>query len=315
MPKSVGFLLKQRSKFLSLALVILLCSVLILLACGFGGSSSSGRIPTVKHVFLLVEENAGFDSVITNNGMPYLSSLASQYGLATNYFANTHPSIGNYFMMATGQIVTNDDHYNGTVNVNNLVRQFKKDGKTWRSYAESLPHVGYTGGNRGAYLRRHNPLSFFSDVVGNSNQSNNLRPFSDFAGDLQSGNLPDFVYIVPNARNDAHDCPSGGSGCSEADKLSAGDAWLKTNIAPLLSSPAFKDSVLIITFDEAATSDKAHGGGRIATVLIGDQIKPGSKGTQLYQHQNLLNTIGRMLGLSSIPGDGASAAPMAEFFK
>ena len=41
--------------------------------------------------------------------MPYLNSLASQYDLATQYFANTHPSIGNYFMLTTGQPITFDD--------------------------------------------------------------------------------------------------------------------------------------------------------------------------------------------------------------
>ena len=34
---------------------------------------------------------------------------------ATQYFANTHPSIGNYFMLTTGQLVTNDDAFTGTV--------------------------------------------------------------------------------------------------------------------------------------------------------------------------------------------------------
>jgi len=28
--------------------------------------------------------------------MPYLNSLIAKYGLATNYNADTHPSIGNY---------------------------------------------------------------------------------------------------------------------------------------------------------------------------------------------------------------------------
>ena len=43
--------------------------------------------------------------------MPYLNSLASQYTLLTGMYANTHPSIGNYFELTTGNIVTNDDHF------------------------------------------------------------------------------------------------------------------------------------------------------------------------------------------------------------
>lgn len=58
--------------------------------------------------------------------MPYLNSLAKHYGLATQYFANTHPSIGNYLMLTTGQIITNDDGFTGTVNADNLVRHLCK---------------------------------------------------------------------------------------------------------------------------------------------------------------------------------------------
>src|SRR5437016_10027861 len=64
-------------------------------------------------VVLVVEENHGYSTVIGSSAMPYLNSLAQQYGLATQYFANAHPSIGNYFEMTAGQIITNDDGFNG----------------------------------------------------------------------------------------------------------------------------------------------------------------------------------------------------------
>src|SRR5947207_13781802 len=60
-------------------------------------------------VILVVEENHGYSSAIGSGAMPYLNSLAAQNSLATQYYANTHPSIGNYFMMTAGQIITNDD--------------------------------------------------------------------------------------------------------------------------------------------------------------------------------------------------------------
>ena len=81
--------------------------------------------------------------------MPYLNSLAQRYGLATQYYANTHPSIGNYFELATGQIITNNDSYSTIVTVDNIVRRLLAAGKTWKSYAEDLPSVGYTGGDVG----------------------------------------------------------------------------------------------------------------------------------------------------------------------
>jgi hypothetical protein len=53
---------------------------------------------------LVVEENSSYSEVIGSSEMPYLNSLATQYGLATQYFANTHSSIGNYFMLTTGPL-------------------------------------------------------------------------------------------------------------------------------------------------------------------------------------------------------------------
>src|SRR5579872_7164382 len=68
----------------------------------------SGAVPRAGHVFVVVEENHGLSAVM-NGGMPYLISLANQYAQATQYYGDTHPSIGNYMMMTTGQIFTNND--------------------------------------------------------------------------------------------------------------------------------------------------------------------------------------------------------------
>src|SRR5207247_2332462 len=56
--------------------------------------------PTFGHVFIVTEENTNYSSVIGSSSMPYLNGLAQQYGLATQYYANTHPSIGNYFELS-----------------------------------------------------------------------------------------------------------------------------------------------------------------------------------------------------------------------
>jgi acid phosphatase len=53
-----------------------------------------------EHVFVVVEENQNYDEVIGNTkDLPYLNTLASKYGVATNYYANAHPSINNYFYL------------------------------------------------------------------------------------------------------------------------------------------------------------------------------------------------------------------------
>jgi len=280
--------------------------IALLAACeppGGGGGGGGGRIPQAGHVFIVTEENHDYSAAIGSASMPYLNGLAQQYGLATRYYANTHPSIGNYFMLATGQIITNDDSYSTIVTADNVVRRLVAAGKTWKSYAEDLPSVGYTGGDAGNYARKHNVFALLSDVANDTTQRKNLVPFTQFATDLANGTLPHYSNIVPNLCNDAHDCP-----------LTTADDWLRTNIAPLLASAAFqRDGLLVIVFDEAG-SDNTNGGGRIAWVVVSPKAKPGYQSTTLYQHQSTLRLTLDALGITSFPGAGATAPAMGEFF-
>jgi phosphatidylinositol-3-phosphatase len=261
---------------------------------------------------LVLEENHGYSSVIGSSAMPYLNQLASQYGLATQYYADTHPSIGNYFMFTTGSLLTNltgisnPDGYTGTVSADNLVRHMVAAGKTWKAYSEDLPYVGYTGPDQGAYVEHHNPFSYFSDVRGSNNpQGQNLVPFTQFANDLGTGKLPDFSFVEPNLTDDAHD-----------GTLQQADSWLQQNIDPLFNSSQFQNGgLLIVVFDEGADSDTSHGGGRTVMVMAGPTVKSGFKSSTLYQHENLLKTITNFMGIDGNIGAAANAAAMTEFFK
>jgi len=265
---------------------------------------AGGGVPQAGHVFIVTEENHDYADAIDSSSMPYLDSLARQYGLATQYYANTHPSIGNYFMLGTGQIITNDDSYSTIMAVDNVVRRLLAAGKTWKSYAEDIPSVGYTGADVGGYARKHNTFALLSDVANDSIQRRNLVPFTQFASDLANGTLPDYSNIVPNLCNDAHDCP-----------LATADSWLRTHIAPLLASATFQqDGLLVITFDES-DSDNAHGGGRIAWVVVSPKAKRGYQSTTLYQHQSTLRLTLEALGITLFPGAAAAAPAMSDFFE
>lgn len=290
----------------------LICLRFALSLAGCGGNNSSPPIvpPTgvsFGHIVMVVEENANYADVVGSSSMPYLNGLMNKYGLATQYYANTHPSIGNYFMLTTGQILTNDDSQTPAsfpVSVDNVVRELLAAGKTWKSYAEDLPAAGYTGGDTGNYAVRHNPLAYLTDVQNSSAQSQNLVPFTEFAGDLASGALPNYSFIVPNLCDDAHDC-----------SLATADTWLQTNIDPLVANSVFQhDGLLIIVFDESA-DDITNGGGRIAAALVSPAFsKAAYRSTNLYQHQSTLRLTLEGLGVKTLPGAAANAAAMSEFF-
>src|SRR5438067_9429880 len=94
---------------------------------------SWAAVPPAGHVIVVLEENHSYSSVIGNSSMPYINSLATKYALSTQYYANTHPSIGNYLMMTAGQIITNNDGYMSTISSDNIVRYLPTMGKTWKS--------------------------------------------------------------------------------------------------------------------------------------------------------------------------------------
>jgi hypothetical protein len=274
----------------------------------WAASLAHAQVPRSNHVVVVVLENRYYSEVVGNTGsMPYLNSLIQKYGLSTNYYANTHPSIGNYFSITAGQIVTNNDDYTQTVTVDNLARHFITDGRTWKEYAESRPGTGWIGGDYdGVYVQHHSPFSYFSDVRNSNPQRQNLVSMTAFRNDVASSNLPAFSFVVPNSQHNSHD-----------STLAEADDWMKANIDPLFATPYFKtggDGILIIVFDESEADDNAHGGGHIAAVIAGPGVKPGYQGATFYQHASLLKTIGVALGLTSIPGAGASAPDMGEFF-
>src|SRR5262249_11292116 len=80
-----------------------------------------------------------------------------------------------------------------------------------------------------------------------------------------------------------------------------------------------------ITFDEGSTSDcrplsscpplpENGGGGRLATILIGPQVKSGYQSTAMYKHPSALRTMLLALGITSAPHAAASAPSMGDFF-
>lgn len=278
-------------------------------ACGSSGAPlvqtpvPAGQT-TFAHVVLVVEENHSYAEVIGSSAMPYFNSLAAQYGLATQYFADAHPSIPNYLMFTTGLTETFDDSFSGTISDDNVVRELTKAGKTWKAYAESLPSPAYLGADSGLYVRRHNPFTFLSDVQTSTSQAANIVPFTQFPADLASNSLPQYSFIAPNLMDDAHD-----------GSLSQADAWLQTNIAPLIANSGFQSNgLLIVTFDEGNSSDFDHVGGQVATLIISSKAKSGFKSTTFYQHQSLLRLILASSGVNSFPGLAAVAPNMTEFF-
>lgn len=290
--------------------------IVIALLAGCGGNAGmkglTGTTPTasgssagsVQHVVIVVEENHSYGSVIGSSAMPYLNGLASKFSLATNYFASAHPSLPNYFMLTAGVPVTFDDSFTGTYGGANLASVVSGAGKTWKVYAESIPSAGYTGGDQYPYVKRHNPFAYFTSVLNDPKQTANIVPFTQFSSDLAVGALPSVSFVVPNLLDNAHD-----------GTLEQADAWLQTNIAPLVNSGVFTKTVLMVVFDEGDQTDIEHIGGHVAMVIAGGPVKTGYQSTTFYQHPSALRFTLDALGIGNAPGTAMIAPSMNEFLK
>jgi phosphatidylinositol-3-phosphatase len=269
-----------------------------------------------KHALIVTLENYSYESVFGSANMPYLNSLAHKYAYASGYFANTHPSLPNYFFLTAGQAIVDNDTATATVFDDNIVRQLILAGKTWREYSEGLPSVGYDGSDVGKYVQHHNPLSFFSDVRNDSSQLPNLVPFSQISADLAGHALPDYAFVVPDSTHDAHSCLDSQPNCTDAQKLAAADSWLQQNIGPLIDSTDLSQpgsGVVIILFDESDATDTQMGGGHVLWVVAGADVKKGFVAPTCYQHSSTLRFMASLLGLPNPPGGAATAPDMREF--
>ena len=296
----------MKVKFLALVLV-----ALVAVGCGGGPSTNvahqvaPGR-PPAAHVFLVVEENRSF-STVYHNQMPWLSALGDKYGIATNYYSDQAGSLLDYLWLSSG---SSEQAFGCTGNDcpqvitdNNIFRQLIQAGKSWKVYADSLPNVGFMGPYAGNYVKRHNPAVWYSDVVNDSAQQQNVVPFTQFAIDLASNNLPDYVVIVPDLQHDAHD-----------GTPQMADQWLAQNIGPLVSSSYFQPgnaNVMFITFDNGDFDAQ----GQVLTVVVGQNVIPGIKVSAPFRHENTLRTILEQLGLTQYPGASATVAPMSQLFQ
>jgi hypothetical protein len=283
--------------------------ILLLLLCGI----AIGQVPTSSHVWIITEENHSYEEVVGNSNMPYFNSLAAQYGLATEYYSNHHNSLTALMWLVAGQPVTTDDNATSCFDVNNVVRGVLSRGLTWKSYQVDLPFAGFPGLSWLNYVRRHNPLIDFTDSC-SSAQAMNSVPYTQLASDMQNNDTANFIYISPNLNEDAHD-----------GTLPEADQWLSQELPAILARPEFApggDGVLFVVWDEGDIANDSRCsarlssgcGGKIATLVIGPQVRPHYQSAVRYDHANMLRTVCDAMGITSCPGEAAVASPMADFF-
>lgn len=257
--------------------------------------SNGQHIPDFAHVIMILFENQEFDEIIGNDDSPNYNELAGQNTLLTQYYAIRHPSLPNYIALFGGDTFgISKDCTDCFVNAPSLPDQIESSGRTWKAYLEDMPSACFIG-DSGAYFQKHNPFIYFDPIrLDTARCHRSIVPLTELSTDLASGSLPDFVYIMPNICNSAHDASPISPECSIVNS----DQWLGKMVGKLQTSlEAGGESYLIaVTWDEGTSKNTCCGlpksaGGRVATLLISPQAKSGFRDATPYTHYSLLKTI------------------------
>jgi uncharacterized membrane protein len=244
------------------------------------------------HVVIVIEENHSFSSIIGSSQAPFINSLAQQGALFTQSFAIGHPSEPNYleFFSGSNQGIT-DDSCPHTFSVENLGSELTAAGLTFTGFSEDLPSVGSTVCTSGAYARKHNPWSNFTNVATSANQ-----PFTSFPTDFTT--LPTISFVIPNLNNDMHD-----------GTISQGDTFLQQHLNAYVQFAQTHNSLLIVTWDE----DDNSSNNQIPTFFVGPMVKAGQF-NETINHFNVLRTIEDLYGLTHA-GSAATATAISDVWK
>ena len=224
-----------------------------------------------------------------------------------------------------------------------IASQFGSAGLTWRDYNESMgadparesavcghPGVGSRDNTQSAtttdgYAARHDPFVYFHSIIDDTALCDtHVVNLDALPQDLANPDAPNYAFVTPDLCDDGHDASCAGG---RPGGLAAADSFLRTWVPRITGSPGFRrgGGLLIITFDEAATSDtraccgeipgpgsplpgiNGPGGGDVGAVLLSPYIAPGTVSMQPYNHYSMLRSVEDLfrlghIGYAALPG-------------
>jgi acid phosphatase len=196
---------------------------------------------------------------------------------------------------------------------------------------QTMPHIGdrldakgiawkwYAGGYDDAlaghadplFEYHHQPLQYFQDLApGTPAQKAHLQDYKDLVRDIQQNTLPQVVFYKPIGQYDEH---------PGYTNVTDGDRHLAELMPMLLKSPAYKDMLIIITYDENGGAwdhvapprrDRWGPGTRIPLVFVGPTVKRSYIDHTPYDFNSILRTLEVRFGLEPLTDADANAYPM-----
>ncbi|MCA9595155.1 MAG: phosphoesterase [Myxococcales bacterium] len=299
-------------------------------AAGASGSGGTGGGPShaLKTVFVIMMENHSWSTIQASKSATYINDTLVPAGAhAEQYFTppKLHPSLPNYIWLEAGSnlgiLDDNDPSINHQATANHLVTQLETAGISWKAYTEGISGQTCPLVSSGLYGAKHTPQLYFDDVT-DANDPNSkhciehVRPFSELAADLKSGNVARYNFITPDLCHDMHGEVLGLS-CNPltTDMIKLGDQWLASVIPTLTTSQAFNDGgVIFVIWDEGDEKTlQPASDGPIGLIVLSPVAKVGYASTTKLTHSATLRTIEEIFDVPFL--GGAKTSPdLAEMF-
>jgi phosphatidylinositol-3-phosphatase len=242
------------------------------------------------HVVWIVMENHSYAQIVGSTDAPYINQLAREGGLATNFYAESHPSLPNYIAMTSGStqgIADDDPPAAHRLDVPSIFSLLPHGGS--RSLEESMPS-NCLQTDSGQYAVRHNPQAYYVNLGGDCSRYN--VPLTD-PPDLSAR----FTFVTPNLIHDMHD-----------GTVADGDGWLCTFMPKVLGSDEYAAgrTAVFVTWDEDDLLSDNH----IPTLVIAPSVAPGTTVAARLDHYSLLRATQQMLNVGPLLGNAATADDM-----
>jgi hypothetical protein len=247
-----------------------------------------------KHVVWIVMENKGYSDVIGSSLAPYINTIAQQCGVATNFSAESSPSLPNYIAMTSGStqgISDDDDPSSHRLAVPSIFSQVRSN---WRALEESMPSRCKLS-DSDLYAVRHNPAAYYT-------RTRRQCVKRDVPLTYPLNLSAKFTFVTPNICDDMHSCPTAPEGAS-GKQIRNGDTWLSKFLPQVLASAQYRSgsTAVFLTWDED---------GHIPTLVVAPSVVPGTKSSAGFTHYSLLRTTEQMLGIRTYLGRASSATSM-----
>jgi phosphatidylinositol-3-phosphatase len=263
------------------------------------------------HVVWIWMENHSEEEIIGSGQAPYINSLASACGLASNYHNISHPSLPNYIGATSGLALASlarfDSDCNPKRKCSTPAASVFAQVASWRAYEESMPK-NCDRRNKHEYAARHDPPPYYTTLAGCA--ANDV-PYTQLASDLTQGTLPAFSFVTPNLVDDMHD-----------GSIAQGDSWLSANLPAILRSSAYRagNVAVFVTWDEGeggssneCAANTTDVGCHVATIVVSPSTAAGTNSSTLFNHYSLLRSTEQLLGVAAL-GEAASAPSMLSAF-